>query len=151
MRKKEVYVTLLLLGIIFIAGCSEWSEKGEEQTIYRGNIPVGSFKAVIGDEIVITNGPDIISVDSSEDDAVEEFCIFSNNTVEYICPFSVGVQISNEAAKRQAEITGSLEIIGEGSIEYLSEPLVIYLNGEKWGEIRISSDLKGYETQDIQI
>lgn len=128
----------LFIALFTLAGC--------ELSVYEGNIPEGTFKAMIGNETVFTNGPDIIDVDTTlESGVMEELCEPIDEG--FNCPFTLGIKISKEAAKRQAEITSELNIIN-GS---LSKPMTVYLREEKLDEIKISEELKGEKIQDIII
>lgn len=153
---KEIVIIGLVIGlIILITGCGSLynSDSGDiEVSVYDGNIPIGTFKARIGNEIVFTNGLDIMDVDPDlESGVMDDFCQLDDKTSEYFCLFRLGIIISDEAAKRQASITSKLEIIEEDGLEYLSENLIIYLNDEKLDEVKISSDLKGKFHKEIQI
>ena len=134
----------LIIGIVFIIP--------HESTIYKGNIPQGTFKAMIGNNEIFTNGPDIVNVSASEStDIRSDLCFYENKTNEYFCPFRLGFTISDKAAERQAKATAGLDIIKEGELEFLSENLTLYFKGNKLDDIRISSDMKGLKSKDIQI
>jgi len=139
---------IILILIISIYGCT--SNPLDQETLYSGNMPIGTFKAVINNQTAFTNGPDIIDVNQDmESGVIEELCTFEKQ--EHICPFRLGIIITKEAAERIATITDSLDIIEDDGLDYLSQPLVLYLKGEKIDELRIAAELKGLPIQEMLI
>ncbi len=114
----------------------------------------GKFEAKIGNEIVFTGGKDVPFV--CKDDGT---CsgVRSCNSVDagrYGCRFEFSIKLSTDAAKRHADITKNLEVVGGigiGSEGYLSKPLDLHLDNELIDTLQISSSLKGSETTDILI
>ncbi|MEK6984497.1 MAG: hypothetical protein AABX33_08030 [Nanoarchaeota archaeon] len=82
---------------------------------------------------------------------MKDFCTYYDSSNEYFCPFRLGIKISDSSAEKQAQITSNLEVIKEDDLEYLSNNLILYLNGEKLDELRISAELKGIVNKDLQI
>lgn len=111
----------------------------------------GMFEAKIGNETVFIGGDrDITSV--ARHDATRariETC----NRIEggYACRFSFAVFLSEEAARRHAEITEDLEINTTQEGRYLEEKLDLYLDGTLVDSLLISADLKGQVTTQISI
>lgn len=155
MNKKNIYLIIVisLILAITVGYLIFYNPYPKEIAVkYQGNIPEGTFKAVIGDEEIFTNGPDIISVILHEKSGVmKDFCSYYETFNKYFCPFRLGIKISDSSAEKQAQITSNLEVIKENDIEYLSNNLTLYLNGEKLDELRISAELKGVVNKDLQI
>jgi len=111
---------------------------------YKGNFPTGTFRAVIGDEEVFTNGPDIVNV-TIYNPPVTVGCF--NETEDFFCPFAIVITISDASAEKFAGMTSDLE----AEDDYLSKNLTLYFENEKFDELRISSELKGVKKNDIMI
>ncbi|MFH1849926.1 MAG: hypothetical protein ABH879_07140 [archaeon] len=124
----------LLLVFLIFAGCT--------QSLYRGNVPEGTFTAMIGDSVVFTNGADILKVSPGGADA--GLCFIDE---EYFCTYRLGIVISDAAAERQAETTSKLDVVDD----HLSESLKIFLNNELLGDVMISSELRGRFQNEVQI
>ncbi len=114
----------------------------------------GKFEAKIGDEIVFTGGNDVpfVCKDDGTCSGVRSCSLASEG--KYGCRFEFSIKLSTDAAKRHAEITKNLDIVGGvgvGSEGYLSKPLDLYLDNKLIDTLQISSSLKGSETTDILI
>src|SRR3989338_5601663 len=117
----------------------------------------GKFEAQIANKTVFVGGKDIVFVCRSADCAGIDpnvGCTSSNG--QSACRFIFSIAISPEAAQKQADVTGKLEVIGDstgkGSRDaYLSEPLALYLDDAKVDELSIGAELKGSTTTEIQI
>jgi len=109
----------------------------------------GKFEAKIGNKTVFVGGEkDITSVARSGQDATVESCQQSQGA--YFCNFRFTIFLSQEAAKRHAEITGDLNISLENP-GYLSERLDLYLDDKLVDSLLISEGLKGRVTTQISI
>ena len=114
----------------------------------------GKFEAKIGNETVFTGGNDVpfVCKDDGTCSGVRRCDLASEG--QYGCRFEFSIKLSTDAAKRHAEITKKLDVVGGsglGSDGYLSKPLELYLDGELIDSLQISSSLKGSETTDILI
>ena len=110
----------------------------------------GKFEAKIGNETVFIGGErDIASVSRSAQDAFIESCGKTPDN-NYRCRFRFAVYLSEDAAKRHAEVTKKLDIDPENP-EYLSEKLDLYLDDKLVDSLFIGKELKGRETTQISI
>src|SRR3989344_965385 len=114
----------------------------------------GKFEAKIGNETVFVGGKykGITSVARSGQDAGIESCQPASDR-SYFCNFRFAVYLSEEAAKRQAEITSNLDVNNTPQGNYLSKKLDFYLD-DKFLEdksLLISEGLKGRVTTQISI
>lgn len=110
----------------------------------------GKFEAKIGNKTVFIGGErDITSVARSGQDVVIESCQQSNNF--YFCNFRFTIYLSEDAAKRHAEITDELELNSTLEGNYLSERLDLYLDDKLVDSLLISEGLKGRVTTQITI
>ena len=112
----------------------------------------GKFEAKIGNNTVFVGGEkDISSVARSGQDAIVETC----QPVEdgsFVCTFRFTVFLSEDAAKRHADITGKLETnYTSNGQNYLSEKLDLYLDEKLVDSLLISEGLKGFVTTQISI
>lgn len=111
----------------------------------------GKFEAKIGNETVFVGGKkDITSVARSGQDAFIESCQQSEGG--YFCNFRFTIFLSDNAAKKHADITKNLEVdqITESG-NYLSENLDLYLDDKLVDSLLISEGLKGRVTTQISI
>ncbi|PIN75275.1 hypothetical protein COV18_03735 [Candidatus Woesearchaeota archaeon CG10_big_fil_rev_8_21_14_0_10_37_12] len=121
---------------------------------YQGNTPEGTFKAMIGDEVVFTNGPDILQITMLPNNGVvPTLCSEENN--QFLCTFGIAVEVTPNAAQRLAQATSVLDMLTmdlpEGPYEHLSENIVFYLNNEKLDELIIPAELKGRAETKLQV
>lgn len=110
----------------------------------------GKFEAKIGNETVFIGGEkDISSVARSGQDAG----IFSCDQAQggYFCNFRFTVFLSEDAAKRHAEITENLSVNATAQGNYLSEKLDLFLDDKLVDSLLISEGLKGRVTTQISI
>jgi preprotein translocase subunit SecD len=111
----------------------------------------GKFEAKIGEEIVFIGGErDITSACRSGTCSYIERCF----PVEggHSCRFVFSLYLSEESAKRHADITSKLEVNitpGEGS--YLSKKLDLYVDDNLLSSLLISEGLKGRIETQIQV
>lgn len=113
----------------------------------------GKFEAKIKNETVFFGGKkDIVYV--CKDDATCAGIRACNkiNEEEYACRFEFRIDLSTDAAKKHAEVTGRLEEDPENP-GYLDEKLYLYLDDKLVDEdgLFISVDLKGKEATSILI
>ena len=112
----------------------------------------GKFEAKIRNDTVFIGGEeDITSVARSGQDAVVESC---NNAGDgtYFCNFRFTIFLSEDAAKKHAELTKNLEANHTTvSGNYLSENLDLFLDGQLVDSLLISEGLKGVVTTQISI
>ncbi|MDD5331529.1 MAG: PDZ domain-containing protein [Candidatus Nanoarchaeia archaeon] len=111
----------------------------------------GKFEAKIGDQIIFEGGKEDIPFVCRDDGS----CAGIRNCEEaedgYYCTFEFSIRLSQDAAKKQAEVTKNLNVILENGKEYLDKNLDFYLDGRLVDSLRISEGLKGVATQDIAI
>lgn len=111
----------------------------------------GKFEAKIANETVFVGGEkDIASVARSGQDAG----IFSCEQAQqggYFCNFRFTVFLSEDAAKRHAEITKNLSVNATSQGNYLSENLDLFLDDKLVDSLLISEGLKGRVTTQISI
>jgi preprotein translocase subunit SecD len=109
----------------------------------------GVFEGKIGNQTVFTGGKDISHVERSGQQAGIEGCYSNQQGGEY-CRFRFGITLTEEAAKKHAEITSKLSISSENP-EYLSEKLDLYVDGNLMDSLFISKELKGRVTTQISV
>jgi len=110
----------------------------------------GKFEGKIGNITVFNGGKnDIPHVERSGQQAGITGCYANQGGGQY-CTFTFGITLSEEAATRQADVTGNLSISAENP-EYLSEKLDLYLDDSLMDSLSISKDLKGRVTTQISI
>lgn len=111
----------------------------------------GKFEAKIGNETVFTGGEkDIASVGRSGQDSLIESCKTATDG-SYFCNFRFTVFLSEDAAKRHADITRNLTVNATQQGRYLSKPLDLYLDDNLVDSLLISEGLKGIVTTQISI
>ncbi len=112
----------------------------------------GKFEAKIANETVFIGGnKDIASVCRNDATcALIESCQ-QNQEGDYYCNFRFSIYLSEEAAKRHAEITDKLEVNNTQQGNYLSEKLDLYIDDSLLDSLLISENLKGRETSQIAI
>ncbi len=114
----------------------------------------GKFEAKIGDKIVFEGGSKDVTFVCRNDgkcSGIRSCQQVSQNS--YSCQFAFQIGLSDEAAKRHANITKGLSVNLSGSTSggYLSKPLDLYIDNTSVESLFISSNLKGLETKDIEI
>src|SRR3989344_1281286 len=112
----------------------------------------GKFEAKIGNETVFIGGEKDITFVCRDDGK----CSGIRQCVEieggFQCQFEFSIKLSQEAAKKHAQITDKLDVnISAAGNNYLSKPLDLYLDNNLVDSLQISEDLKGRETLDIAI
>ena len=112
----------------------------------------GKFEAKIGNQTVFVGGQDkdITSVCRGDPTcAVVETCQQSGEG--YSCTFRFSIYLSEDAAKRHAEITKTLSVNTTQQGRYLNESLDLYLDDQLVDTLLISEDLKGRITTQVSI
>ncbi len=133
--------------VIEIAGATE----GEVRSLLEEQ---GKFEAKIANETVFFGGDKDItyvcrSADCSGIDPNAGCGLIGEG--QYSCRFFFSISLTSEAAQRQADLTEGLTVEYEGSQEYLSEDLVLYLDDIEVDRLRIGASLQGRATTEIQI
>lgn len=109
----------------------------------------GKFEAKIGNETAFVGGnQDIISVCRNDAQCAAVTGCFPSNG-GYVCNFAFTIYLSEEAAKRHAEITKNIPV--EPGTGYLAQNLTLILDDIEVDTLRISSNLKGRTTTEISI
>jgi len=110
----------------------------------------GKFEAKIANETVFIGGErDIASVARSGQGSGIYSCEQSQGG--HFCNFRFTIYLSEEAAKRHAEITEKLEVNVTPQGNYLSEKLDLFLDDKLVDSLLISEGLKGRVTTQISI
>jgi preprotein translocase subunit SecD len=112
----------------------------------------GKFEAKIGNQTVFIGGQDkdIASVCRGDPTcAVVETC--QQSTQGYACTFRFTIYLSEEAAKRHADITENLAVNATSQGKYLNETLDLYLDNQQVDSLFIGESLKGRVTTQISI
>ncbi len=111
----------------------------------------GKFEAKVGDEIVFIGGERDVTFVCRNDAscAAVRTCEPSQNG--YYCKFDFSIHISEEAAKRFANVTKNLQENVTAGGQYLEKNIDFYLDDNKVDSLLISADLKGQETTQISI
>jgi len=109
----------------------------------------GKFEGKIGNESVFVGGKDIAHVERSGQFVGIEACYPTEDGGNF-CRFRFPISLTEEAAKRHADITGALDISQENP-DYLSEKLDLYVDDVMMDSLYISKDLKGRLTTQISI
>jgi len=108
----------------------------------------GKFEGKINNETVFVGGKDIRSVCQSPECSGVISCEQANEM--HLCRFQFSVYLSQEAAKKQAEITTRLDIDYKNP-EYLNSTLDLYLDDKLVDSLYISKELKGSETTQVAV
>ena len=110
----------------------------------------GKIEAKVGNETVFIGGEkDITSVARSGQNAIIESCEQSQGG--YFCNFRFTIYLSEDAAKRHAEITKDLDVNFTGTGNYLSQRLDLFLDDKLVDSLLIGESLKGRVTTQISI
>ncbi len=112
----------------------------------------GKFEAKIGNETIFTGGQKDIPFVCRNDGTCSGITPPCTETQEgWSCRFSFRIDLSEEAAQRQADATQDLEINMSSGNSYLSKPLDLYLDGTLVDSLLIGADLKGKPSTHISI
>jgi preprotein translocase subunit SecD len=131
--------------IVEIAGAS----KSEVQELVSQQ---GKFEAKIGEDTVFTGGKKDVVFVCKDDGVCSGIRDCQDDGGNYQCVFEFQIGLSEEAAKKHAEVTSVLDVnITPFGQEYLSKPLELFLDDNLMDTLQISVNLKGIETKDILI
>ena len=109
----------------------------------------GKFEAKIGNETVFIGGEkDVTYVARTGEQSGISGC--NKYQQGEVCNFRFAISLSEDAAKRHAEITNKLDV-NITNPEFLSEKLDLYLDEKLVNSLLISKNLKGSSTTQIQI
>jgi len=112
----------------------------------------GKFEAKIGNETVFIGGEEDITFVCRDDGTCSGIRQCLEIEGGFQCQFEFSIKLSQEAAKKHAQITDKLDVnISAAGNNYLSKPLDLYLDNNLVDSLQISEDLKGRETLDIAI
>ncbi len=112
----------------------------------------GKFEAKIGNQTVFVGGDkDIASVCRNDATCARiESCDQDPSSGQYYCKFIFTIYLSEEAAKRHANITASIPV-NASNPGYLSQPLDLYVDDSLVESLLISKDLQGQVTTQIAV
>jgi len=114
----------------------------------------GKFEAKVANTTVFSGGDDVTYVCRSADCSGIDPRSGCGQTSDggHACQFFFTVDLSAEAAQRQADATADLEVItGESGQEILSEQIDFYLDDQLVDSLNIGAGLKGRAETTIQI
>jgi len=110
----------------------------------------GKFEAKIGNQTAFIGGEkDITSVSRSGQEAYIETCQQAQEG--YFCNFRFTIYLSEEAAKRHADITKNLSVNVTQQGRYLNQTLDLYLDDKLVDSLLIGEDLKGRVTTQVSV
>jgi preprotein translocase subunit SecD len=111
----------------------------------------GKFEAKIGNDTVFVGGDkDVASVCRNDATCAYIQSCNQDSSGTYYCKFIFTIYLSEEAAKRHADVTGRIDV-NMTNPEYLSKPLDLYLDDNLVETLLISKDLKGQVATQIAI
>ena len=110
----------------------------------------GEFKATVGNQTVFVGGEkDISDVCRNDATCAGVTSCQPDGAGGYFCNFAFTIYLTEETAKRHAQITEFIPLDPSG--QYLSENLFLYVDDNEVDSLRISSGLKGQVTSQISI
>ncbi|MBT4135712.1 PDZ domain-containing protein [archaeon] len=109
----------------------------------------GKFEAKIGNETVFSGGDKDVTYVARTGDQSGIYSCNPYNGAE-LCQFRFAISLSEDAAKRHAEITSKLGLDASDP-QYLEQKLDLYLDDQLTDSLYIGKDLKGSETTQISI
>ncbi|AJF62176.1 MAG: SecD/SecF/SecDF export membrane protein [archaeon GW2011_AR20] len=130
--------------VVEIAGASQ----EEVRELIAGE---GKFEAKIGNDVVFAGGKKDVTFVCREDGTCSGIRQCSEFEGGYQCTFEFQIKLSQEAARKHAEVTSKLDANLSATGGYLSKPLDLYLDGILVDSLQISSSLKGQAATDIAI
>ncbi len=110
----------------------------------------GKFEAKIANQTVFRGGEGDISSVCRNDATCAGIKSCSQVQGGFACSFAFTIYLKEEAAQRQADLTKNLPLATDNS-QYLSEPLVLFVDDKEVDSLRIASDLRGQVATQIQI
>ena len=134
---------LIFIILAFITACNSEGVK-IYKVDYKGNIPEGTFKTIIGNYTIFKNGPSVLEVHTKRNP--DFFCYSVNKQI--LCRFSIYVKLNDEAAKKFTETAQNLiemESKSGKNRTILSQRINYYLNDKKLEQedAITSNELKG--------
>ena len=111
----------------------------------------GVFEAKIGNETVFTGGKRDVLFVCRNDGTCSGVKPCVDTGEGYVCEFEFAITLSEESAKKHAEVTGELDVIKENGVEYLSEQIDFYLDDILVDSLNIGVGLKGKTVTNIAI
>jgi len=111
----------------------------------------GKFEAKIGNETVFIGGEKDIASVCRNDATCAGIQGCQPSQGRYVCNFRFTVYLSQDAAKKHADITSKLEVNSTEQGNYLSEKLDLYVDDKLLDSLLISEGLKGQVTTQISI
>jgi len=115
----------------------------------------GKFEAKIGNASVFRGGRDITYVcrtpECSGIDPQAGCGQSSGSSGGWVCRFTFSIDLSPDAAQKQADTTKDLEVVVEQDQNYLSQSLELYLDDELVDTLKIGAELKGNPVTAISI
>ncbi|MEM3405610.1 MAG: hypothetical protein QW117_01410 [Candidatus Pacearchaeota archaeon] len=112
----------------------------------------GKFEAKIENETVFVGSKKDITYVCRNDATCSGIHSCQQYSEGYICKFQFSITLSEEAAKRHAQITSNLNAnITEGNERYLDKKLDLYVDDKLTDSLLISEDLKGKITTQIAV
>tara|TARA_Y100000310_G_scaffold104516_1_gene102848 strand:- start:114 stop:1622 length:1509 start_codon:yes stop_codon:yes gene_type:complete len=110
----------------------------------------GEFKATIGNQTVFVGGEkDISDVCRNDATCAGVTSCQPDGAGAYFCNFAFTIYLTEETAKRHAQITEFYPLDASG--QYLTENLFLYVDDNEVESLRISSGLRGQVTSQISI
>jgi preprotein translocase subunit SecD len=111
----------------------------------------GKFEAKIGNETVFVGGnKDVASVCRNDATCARIESCQQDSSGSYFCKFTFSIYLSEEAAKRHADITSKIDVNATNP-GYLSKPLDLYVDDVLVESLMISKELKGEVTTQIAV
>lgn len=109
----------------------------------------GKFKANVGNVTVFEGGKKDVSGVCRNDAKCSGIVSCDPSQSGYSCQFRFTIYLTDEAAKRHADITKNVSIDSSG--QYLSDKLYLYVDDQEVDSLYISVDLRGQQTTQISI
>ncbi len=114
----------------------------------------GKFEAKIGNSTAFTGGQDSINyvcVGLPQCSGLDPNRPCQPSQDGWACGFYFQITLSVKSAEQQANLTRNLSIVKSGSENYLSEPIVLYLDDNEVDRLNIASGLRGKAETNIVI
>ena len=151
MPNKNFCFAIVLALAVLLNSCQS-SDTKVYKVDYRGNYPSGTFKAVIGNITIFTNGGDILELHVKK--FPDFFCYSVNKGI--LCNFNFNVKMSEDSTKRFRDIAQNLQTAASKSGKnktILSQRINYYVNDKKLDEedVILSSKLKDELTNVLSI
>ena len=112
----------------------------------------GKFEAKISNTTVFEGGKKDITFVCRNDGSCSGITSCNQDNGLYLCRFEFQISLSQEAAKKHAEVTKNIDVItSESGEQILSESIFFYLDEKEIDSLTISASLKGVEATNILI